>query len=193
MKLLRRPDWLDELHGLLLVGLVVTGLATVVGVVAILSGQPVPAEVTIDGAITATPPAGISLGSSIAVDILHPSAAQTGWALVAMLPRQLLILAALTMLWRLVGRARRTDPFGPGMAAGFHRLGLLLVLGGPVVWILDFVARNRLSDSVGAGGTYAVLDFVVPLAWGFGGFAAFAIGEILRRGRALRVELDGVV
>ncbi|WIM92577.1 DUF2975 domain-containing protein [Actinoplanes oblitus] len=193
MKSLRRPDWLDELHGLLLVALVLTGIGTALGVVSILAGQPVEAQVAVTGGSAAGPPAGVTFGSWIAVDIVHPSAAQKGWALVAMLPRQLLIVAALALLWRVVGRARRSDPFGPGIAPAFHRLGLVLVLGGPVVWIVDFVARTRLSDSAGVGGTYAVLDFVVPLAWGFCGFGAFAIGEILRRGRAMRVDLDGVV
>ncbi|BCJ48249.1 hypothetical protein GCM10010168_26090 [Actinoplanes ianthinogenes] len=190
---LRRPDWLDELHGLLLVALIAAGLGTVVGVVALLSGQSIDAEVAVTGAVTPDLPSGIALGSSVGVEILHPSAGQVAWALTGMLPRQVLILATLALLWRAVGQARRADPFGPGMARSFHRLGLVLVLGGPVVWIVDFFARTRLSDSVGVGGTYAVLDFLVPLAWGFAGFGAFAIGEILRRGRAMRVELDGVV
>ncbi|GIE90076.1 DUF2975 domain-containing protein [Actinoplanes regularis] len=194
---LRRPDWLDELHSLLLFAVTGTGLAVVGGVIATLSGRALEVDVASDGALrpdalVGAPP-GVSLGNVLHLRVEDPDGAQLTWAILTTLPRQLLILAALVLLWRSVGRARREDPFGPGMAGGFRRLGLLLVVGGPVVWVVEFVARFALSGTAGVGGTYASMDFLVPFAWLFCGFGAFAIGEVLRRGRMLRAELDGVV
>jgi hypothetical protein len=190
---LRRPDWLAELHGLLLLAVVASGIGVVAGLVATVSGQPLEVEVAADGAVWPHAPAGVSVATALQLEVRYPSAAQLAWAILAELPRHLLILTALVLLWRLVGRARRADPFRSGLAVRFRGLGLLLAVGGPVVWALECVARFALSDTVGVGGAYLDLDFSAPVTWLLCGVGAFATGEIVRRGQAMRTELDGVV
>jgi hypothetical protein len=135
----------------------------------------------------------VSVAAALRLEVEHPSAAQVGLTILAELPRHLLILAVLVMLARSVGRARRDDPFRPGPASRIRGLGLLLVVGGPAVWVTECAARFSLSGTAGVGGSYLDLDFSAPVAWLLCGAGAFAAGEILRRGQALRTELDGVV
>lgn len=194
---LRRPDWLEEMHGFLLIALVISGLGVLAAAGYMLTGQPVDIEVATGGALGSTAltglPPGTSLDSPVHLEVTDPTTAQSAWAAAAVLPRLLLVTTALFLLWRLVGRARRHGPFAGEVPGRFRVLGLLLVLGGPLVWLLDFGARTLLSNSVPGGETYAVLDFSVPVIWGLCGFAMFTVGEIVRRGEVMRADLDGVV
>jgi hypothetical protein len=197
LRTLRRPDWIDELHGFLLLGTVLTGAGGIVAVAATLAGQPIQVEVAAGTALRPDAltgaPAGVVLGDSLILDVTDPSAAQLGWALLATLPRFLLVTATLALLWRAIGLARRTDPFRSGLAGRLRSLGILLIGGGLVAWIAEVVARFGLSSTVDVGGTYTTLDFTVPAVWLFFGITLLAVGEIVRRGQEMRADLDGVV
>ncbi|MBB2948771.1 hypothetical protein FB565_008557 [Actinoplanes lutulentus] len=189
---LRRPDWLDELHGLLAIAVALTGIGSVVTTVGILAGQAVDVEVSSAGALINLP-AGTTVDSGLHLHVEEPTGAQRAWELLATLPSVLLLTLALVLLWRLVGRARRGDPFTGGIVSRFRVLGLVLVVGGPAVWAIEFVGNFALSATVAPDGTYAPLSFAVPGAWLLSGFVMFAFGEIVRRGQVLRAELDEVV
>ncbi|HWS35873.1 MAG TPA: hypothetical protein VN408_24420 [Actinoplanes sp.] len=190
---MRRPDWLTELHGFLALAAIGTGAAGVVTTVGTLTGQPVEIEVPADSVIAGAPP-GLSPGPAVPLLIDAPTAAQTGWALLAALPRFVLVTAVLVLLWRAVGRARHDDDlFRTGLAGRLHTLGLLLTVGGLVTWAVEAGARLALSDSLGTAGTYWTADLSTPVWWGLLGFGMFAIGQIVRRGQAMRDDLDRVV
>lgn len=194
---LRRPDWLDELHGLLRFLVILTGIAGVVRTAAMLTRQPLDVEVDSAGmlrpdALVNAPP-GVSISSDLRLHVADPTGVQVAWEMLSTLPSHALVTVALVLLWRLVGRARDGDPFTGGMVGGFRALGIVLVVGGPLVWVVEFIGRFALSATLPTGGPYAPLDFAVPAAWLLCGFGMFAVGEIIRRGRALRAELDGVV
>ncbi|GAA2645477.1 DUF2975 domain-containing protein [Paractinoplanes durhamensis] len=190
---LRRPDWLDELRRLLGIAVVLSGIGTAVSTVAVLAGRPV--EVTVAGSALALPalPAGVSAADGIPLRLDDPTAAQRGWELLSTLPGYALLTLALVLLWRLTGQARRGDPFTVDVARRLRRLGLLLVAAGPIVWVTEFLGDFALSAGADTGGVYATLDLTAPAAWALAGFGALAVGEIVRRGQAMRVELDGVV
>ncbi|WP_433832926.1 DUF2975 domain-containing protein [Actinoplanes sp. CA-015351] len=189
---LRRPDWLDELHGLLAIATTLTGIGCAVTTVGILAGQAVDVEASGEGVALGLP-AGTAVDSGLRLHLDQPTGVQRAWELLATLPSVLLLTVALVLLWRLVGRARRGDPFTGNIVSRFRVLGLLLVVGGPVVWVLQFIGEFALSATVASLGTYAPLSFAVPGAWLLGGFLMFAFGEIVRRGQVLRAELDEVV
>ncbi|GAA4967386.1 hypothetical protein GCM10025331_70180 [Actinoplanes utahensis] len=194
---MRRPDWLDELHGLLAIGLALTGIAGAVTTARILLGRPFDVEVSSKGflrsdALLNVPP-GVSINSELRLQVEQPTGAQRGWELLTTLPNLLLLLLVLFLLWRLVGRARHGDPFTGNIVSRFRALGLLSVIGGPTVWVLESVGGFALSLTLRPIETYALLDFAIPGTWLLWGFGMFAIGEIVRRGQSLRAELDGVV
>ncbi|MEU4626495.1 hypothetical protein AB0G04_41760 [Actinoplanes sp. NPDC023801] len=197
IRTLRRPDWIDELHGVLLLGTVLTGAGGIAAVVATLAGQPIQVEVATGtalrpDALTGAPP-GVVLGDSLLLDVTDPTAAQLGWALLAALPRFVLVTVTLALLWRAIGRARRTDPFRSGLAGSLRSLGILLIGGGVLAWLTEVVARFGLSSTVDVGGTYTTVDLTVPAVWLFFGITLLAVGEIVRRGQEMRADLDGVV
>ena len=142
---LRRADWLRELHGVLLVALVLTALYGVASAVAAGTGQPfsvgVPAEqvlrqnalVNVADGVAADP------NSNVHLRIAHPTGTQLALAVLATLPTFALTTAMLVMLWRLVGAARRTDPFTFSTVRRLRALGWLLLLGGPAAWAVEVV------------------------------------------------------
>ncbi|GAA4976466.1 DUF2975 domain-containing protein [Actinoplanes utahensis] len=189
--------WLNELRGMLGLGMVAAGVGAVASSVATLSGQPIEVPIAVGEAVrpetlTGVPP-GVRLGSSLDMVVEEPSVTQRALELAATLPRIALITVVLALLWRAVRQASHDDPFRSALAMRLRTLGILLITGGPAVWVAESVARYALSSTVGFGGTYAVVDFLVPLAWLFFGIAVLAVGEIVRRGQAMRADLDGVV
>lgn len=190
----RRADWLTELHQFLKVVTVLTAAGAALRTVPILIGQPIAVTVASnDRATLLDAPPRVTLDSAITVSVSDPTATQIAWELLAGLPGHLLILATLILLWRLIAQVRVGDPFTDAAPSRFRAIGKLLVIAGPLVWVLEFVARVALSATVPPGDTYAPLDLTEAGIWVLCGFAAFAAGEIMRRGRSLRTELDGVV
>ncbi|WP_317794022.1 DUF2975 domain-containing protein [Actinoplanes sichuanensis] len=194
---MRRPDWLDELHGLLTMGVVLTGIGGAVTTIGILMGRPFDVQVSgaslLSADVPLNLPPGTSIDSAVSLQVDHPTGAQRAWELLATLPAILLLLLVLFLLWRLVGRARHDDPFTGGIVTRFRALGLLSVIGGPVVWAIQSAAGFALSTTLKPLDAYTLLDFAVPGSWLLFGFGMFAIAEIVRRGRSLRAELDEVV
>ena len=196
---LRRPDWLRELHGLLLVGVVVSGVIGVVSVIATLTGQPFDVEVPSgdvlrpDSLVNARAGVVLDADASVYLQVAHPTGGQLGLATVAAFPSYALTTAMLVLLWRLVGAARHTDPFTVATARRLRTLGWLLLVGGPAAWLVRFMAQFALSDTVTTVGPRATLDLGTPAVWFLAGFGILAIGEVVRRGQALRAELDEVV
>jgi uncharacterized membrane protein YhiD involved in acid resistance len=62
-----------------------------------------------------------------------------------------------------------------------------------VVCAVEFLARFALTDTVSTVGPSASFDPGVLAVWALAGFGFLAIGEVVRRGQALRAELDEVV
>lgn len=194
---LRRPDWLDELRVLLLLATLATGLGAAAAVVATLTGRSLHVEVAgqaalSPGALVGAPP-GVGLADALTLEVATPTTAQLGWSLLSALPSFALLTATLALLWRAVARACREDPFRSGLAGRLHSIGFLLIGGGLLAWVVESLARFALSGTVGVGGMYMALDFTVAAVWVFSGMAMFAVGEIVRRGQAMRTELDQVV
>jgi hypothetical protein len=131
--------------------------------------------------------------TNVYLTIEHPTGAQLALATVATLPTYTLTTAMLVMLWRLVGAARRTDPFTWATVRRLRALGWLLIIGGPVAWLVELGARFSLSGTVSSRGPQAILDLFGPGVWFLVGLGMPAIGEVVRSGQALRTELDGVV
>jgi hypothetical protein len=191
----RRADWLRELHALLLAAVVVSGIVGLANALITLTGQPVSIPVRSGSVLPAGAVPGVVIDgdADLFLRVDHPTTGQLVLATLADLPGYLLVTAMLVLLWRLVGRARRDDPFTDGTARRLTVLGWLLIVGGPVVCTVEFLARFVLSGSVGDGRNAATLDVGAAAAWLLVGVGMLAIGQVVRRGQTLRAELDGVV
>jgi len=196
---LRRPDWLRELDGVLLAGVVVSAFLGAASLLATLTGQPVEVEAASGGVLSPDALMNARAGTviapeeSVSLRIVDPSGTQLGLAALAGFPSYALTTAMLVLLWRLVGAARRTDPFTMATVRRLRTLGGLLLVGGPVACAVEFLARFALTDTVSTVGPSASFDPGVLGVWALAGFGFLAIGEIVRRGQALRAELDEVV
>ncbi|SHN47678.1 DUF2975 domain-containing protein [Cryptosporangium aurantiacum] len=167
---LPRTDWLRQLHGLLLTGVVLSGLLGVLSMSAILIGQP----------IETSAPSGAVLVSDALVG------ADAGVTADGAIDLRIL-------LSRLVGAAHRADPFTSATVRRLRTLGWLLVAGGPAASMIEFAARFALSGTATTGGASADLDLSTPALWFVAGVGLLATSEVIRRGQAMRAELDTVV
>jgi hypothetical protein len=193
----RRTDWLRELYGILLTAVVLCGLLGILGLAATLTGQPIETSAP-SGAVLASDTLvavgpGVTADGDVELRIEDPSGAQRALAAVAGLPTYLLTTTMLVLLARLVDGARKADPFTSTTAHRLRRLGWLLVVGGPAAAVTEFVARFALSNATTTEGASADFPVGGPALWCLAGVGLLALSEVIRRGQALRAELDTVV
>ena len=204
----RRTDWLRELRGVLLVAAILSAAYTFAsGFIAITGGAfsvGVPASRVMDASSVVGLPAGVAPDPDLDVYLRvgAPTAEQRLLATLATAPQYVLTTAMLFLLWRLVNRALRSQAFTAVIAGRLHLLGWLAVVGGPTVYAIGFVARFALSSTVTPDGSAAgtivssattVGDLITPAIWLLVGFGFLAVAEVIRRGQALRAELDEVI
>jgi hypothetical protein len=195
---LRRPDWLAEMQALVMVGLVVVGLGIVLSAGwAITSGGPVVAEVPADSLSNVVGSvdglnrhAAITPDATVEVEIADPSTRQLVASALTSLPTGLVVVAMLAMLLRIVRRARRDDPFTAGAVRRLRILAVVVLVGGSLAGLAESLAALDLAISL-TDQAWTTVRF--PVAWLLAGFGLLAISEIVKRGTAMRAELDTVV
>lgn len=185
-----KADWLKEFHHVLLIAALGTAAVCAVGAVDLIVND----EIVVELQAGSAGAQGLDPSTPVVLAVSDPSATQVTLATVAALPTYLLVTAMLLLLHRLVGAARCGDPLFTGRTVGRVRtVGWLLLVGGPVAGALEFVARFALSGTVGSGPNFAVLDPARTMIWMLTGFGLLAVAEVVRRGQALRAELDEVI
>lgn len=200
MARLRKPDWLGELQGLA----VLVGAVTVVGSVAQVAvtafgGAGVPVDLpahTLDGVAGAYPGAGgvtVTGDGTVEAAVPDPSVGQVLLSTSTWLPTVVLVVAMLALLVRILRDARRGDPFTTRTVRRLRVLAAVALVGGALVAVVESLCATVLVATVlpSTAGSYWLLTLSV--GWVFAGFAFLALGELVRRGVALREELDGVV
>lgn len=193
---LRRPDWLKEFQAVLILGLVLAALLGGLGVAAVVAGDSVPVQLPATG-VTGTVEYGLRDGSTVAADqqvrveAADPGLGQrAGWLFTA-LPTYLVIVALLVLLLRIVVLARRTDPFTQATVRRVRVLGWVALVGGIAAYGAEALAQLYLVGSVTTDGIGITTD--LPLHWFPIGFGLLALAEVVKRGCAMRAELDSVV
>ncbi|ADD44048.1 DUF2975 domain-containing protein [Stackebrandtia nassauensis] len=203
----KRTDWLREFQTGMAVATVVMALVTLgvlaVGVVGLTGGTNagtvqvrVPGTVADQPVITATE--GLSDRAAVAADggidvvITDPTLGEYGLSLLTWLPGYCLIMVVTGMLFTMIRRARRTDPFTAATVTTLRRLGSVALIGGVAVQLAAMLANYALSGSVLASGTAGAFDYF-PWGWVLGGLAAYTVADIMARGRRMREDLDGVI
>ena len=108
------------------------------------------------------------------------------------------LVLLLAGLWLLRGFARSVmegDPFGAANVTRLRRLGLLLVVGAPLVELLDWSLRRSLYNALPPNrfGDIGVEGFKLPAGALLGGLAAFILAEVFAYGLRLREDVEGTV
>lgn len=190
---LRRADWLGELNVVLMIGIALAGVSTARLMLSDTVYVDVPASHAIGEATTPRLRAGAAVGSDnwLQVRIDDPTIGQVALGALRRVPELLLALLVLVLLRRIVSAARHGRAFTPPVSRLLSILGGVVVIGGLVVTILRGIADYALTDQVSTVGPAASLD--LNLAWLLTGFGFLAIGEVVRRGTAMRAELDEVI
>ena len=202
-KRLRRPDWLAEMQQLLVVGVVLVGLGGLVQLALIAFGSAIQATVPTQVLLGEGPVPGAQPGVSfdrwgdLGIVVEHPSVGQRTACVLTGAPTLVLVLVLLAMLLQIVRNARRSDPFTRLTVRRLRVLAVTVLVGGEVAVIVETIAHFQLSDSV----TYPIAGVHVgyaatlelPVVWLFVGFGFLAIAEVVKRGCAMRAELDEVI
>jgi hypothetical protein len=108
------------------------------------------------------------------------------------------ILATIPMLVlarRLIGQAMRGDPFTPAMVRRLRVLGAVVLVGGALSEAAQYAAADALLRISLPPELlpWAQPNVRITLWWIMPGLILLAIAEVVKRGVALRAELDGVI
>ncbi len=196
---LRRPDWLGELQTGLIVSLALGALVAAVEIGSLITGGPVPVELSARDITDVTGASGgLAPGVSVAADstveavITDPSIGQLSWYAASRLGQLGVALALLALLLRLVIVARRTDPFTAATVRRLRVLAAVSALGGVATGFLTMFAGLVLSDAA-TGGRTITTTLSLNIQWLLAAVGFLAIAEVIKRGRALRAELETVI
>ncbi|MFI5838616.1 DUF2975 domain-containing protein [Catenuloplanes sp. NPDC051500] len=187
-------DWLGELQVALGTGAVLGVAGGLLHTGSAIFADTVDLTVQAGGATGVTGlAAGVTLaeGGDMQVTVADPGWVERVLAGVQGAPAYLLGLMVIVVLWRIVRVARRTDPFSPELPRRLRRLGLATIVLGLLAELVEV--------GIGMAASTAVYDefwattFGSNFWWLLLGFGLLAVAEVLRRGGALRAELDEVV
>ncbi|MDG4786967.1 DUF2975 domain-containing protein [Micromonospora sp. WMMD1102] len=196
---LRKPDWLAELQGVVALALLVVAGTIVFQLVSLLRGGPVVARVPaealpgVDGA-TAGLRSGVVVGGDVEVRVADPGPGELVAYHLTGLPALLVGGAVLALLWLALRRARREDPFSAATVRRLRSIGWVGLGGGLLAQLLQVVASFELTGRVTAdGAATTTVDLTRSGLLLLLGFGFFAMAEIVRRGVAMRAELETVI
>jgi hypothetical protein len=87
------------------------------------------------------------------------------------------------------------DPFGSANVRRLRRIGFLLVLGAPLVELINSALRTALFDAAPASRFDGVgsAGFTLPVGALLGGLGAFILAEVFAYGLSLREDVEGTV
>ncbi len=107
----------------------------------------------------------------------------------------ILFAAGLFLLDRFMVSVKDGDPFGSANVGRLRRIGFLLVLGAPLVELINSALRKALLDAAPAGRFNGVgsADFSLPVGALLGGLGAFILAEVFAYGLSLREDVEGTV
>jgi hypothetical protein len=145
--------------------------------------EPVPSALVLDTWADVT----VEVGDPTVAQMLLQSARDLGPLAV--------FIGAMWLLRGLLQSVVRNDPFGPRNVRRLRDLGVLLVVGGLVVELIDYSLRFALFNdlpplpSVELG----VAGFALPLGVILGGLLAFVLAAVFAHGAELRDDVAGTI
>jgi DUF2975 family protein len=186
---------------LLLLGAAVEIVSTTVGLArggnTLLGGRTLPVHAELPREQVRSLPRGVHLthDPQVTLEVKDPSAAQLLLSTGTTLGPFVLLVAALWLLRGLARSVREGDPFGRPNVQRLRSLGFLLVVGAPVVEVVNYALRLSLANTLppNAFGDVGFPGFRVPFVLLLAGLGAFILAEVFAHGVRLREDVEGTV
>jgi hypothetical protein len=195
-----RPDWLAELQGMLTAVLVLAPLVMFWNEAPALGNGHTGPDVRasyVDGVAGATgglrPGAEVTGGSQVEVLIVDPSGGQVVAWLFTWLPSFALFMTVVVLLRRLVRDARRGDPFTLTTVRRLRILAAVTLAGGAAASLLEYGAGLMVAWLALESGVFVEPYGFVRSTALLVGLAFLVIAEVVKRGCAMREELETVI
>jgi hypothetical protein len=96
------------------------------------------------------------------------------------------------LLWRLVAKARYTDPFTSGSVRRMRILAGVVLVGGFIAEYVSGQAQDALVRTMADNDVWAA-DSLLTISWLLPGLALLAAAEVLHHGQRMRAELAEVI
>jgi hypothetical protein len=137
--------------------------------------------------------AAVDPGGTIDVLVDDPSVWQVFAAALVFLPTFLVILALFAMLLGVMRRARKGGPFDERVVWRLRLIAVVATVAGVVAHLVELFVQLALTSTVTDRSVSATVPMQSLFGWLLVGIALFAIAEVVKRGLALRTELDTVI
>jgi hypothetical protein len=131
----------------------------------------------------------------VTADVSDPTAKQMLLRSAMDLGQLALFVAGLWLLRGFAGSVKAGDPFGAANVQRLRGLGFLLVVGAPVVELLNWSLRQSLYHALPPNrfGNIGVEGFELPAGALLGGLGAFILAEVFAYGLRLREDVEATV
>ncbi len=132
---------------------------------------------------------------SVTLEVEDPTTEQIALSVAMDVGPWLLFTTGLLLLWGLARSVRQGDPFGRANVKRLRGLGFILVLGAPVVELVNSSLRASLYNELPPGrfGDIGTAGFELPAAALLAGLGAFILAEVFAHGVRLREDVEGTV
>jgi hypothetical protein len=194
-----RVAWLTVAWFALYVGQLIAVLILVIQLALVVTGSAVEIELPLAavGGVTDAGNAGrsadhvgVSQDGLMQVWIKQPTVGQSLLGVARTVPTVAVVMAMLTALSQVVRGARRADPFSVRNVHLLRILGFTVLLGGLLAEIGELLANLALIAPLLDGNQSGEVTIGW---WWLVGLAFLAIAEVMRKGLAMRAELDTVI
>jgi hypothetical protein len=142
-------------------------------------------------------PTGVSFRDTVEVklEVSDPSTSQILLAAGTQVGPFLFLVGTLLLLRGLARSVTRGDPFGRANVRRLRAIGFLLVIGAPVVELVNWTLRIALTNSLpqDAVGDLGFTGFRLPFAALLAGVGAFILAGVFAHGAELREDVEATV
>ncbi len=186
--------WLTVLFGVVLIISMVVGVARHGDSFAYGGSLTVPAKLSTE---QLNLPRGLFVSGSLNVvaEIKDPTTKQMLLRSLSDLGPLILLAGGLLLLDGFMVSVKDGDPFGSANVRRLRRIGFILVLGAPLVELVNSGLRKALLDDAPAGRFDGVgsAGFSLPVGALLAGLGAFILAEVFAYGLSLREDVEGTV
>jgi hypothetical protein len=163
----------------------------------LLGGRMLPVHAELPREQVTSLPQGVLLthDPKVTLEVKDPSAAQLLLSDGMWVGPFVLLAAGLWLLRSLARSVRERDPFGPANVRRLRLLGFLLVVGAPVMEVVNYALRLSLANTLPPGefGDVGFPGFSFPFPLLLAGLGAFILAEVFAQGARLREDVEGTV
>jgi hypothetical protein len=197
-----RVDWLTATWFVLYAGQSIAAVILVIQVALVVTGSAVQVDLPLAAVggvtdaghtvIAGRPDDHVTVGPDtwMQVWIKEPTVGQSLLGIARTVPTVAVVMAMLTVLCLVVYGARHADPFSVRNVRLLRVLGITVLIGGLLAEIAQLLASRALIAPLVDNGQLG--DIRIGWWW-LAGLAFLAIAEVVRKGLAMRTELDGVI